>query len=261
MAGCANGGTRWWRWLIGVRLRRRLIGVGLRRRSSGESRAFGLRHTLKLLRQPVEAGVDFTEFLAGQRGFTLDLGFAFALAASRNQFIMVVPMARSAALRRLILLGPASASARAAIVVTGLAGFVRTRLAALVVAPSLVIVVVISGPHRLAVIAVVLADDVVQPFPDRHAGAARGVAGGFARLWTKAPQVPRIAGFHLRAKPLREERDDPVLSLGSLTDEAEGAVLCPRRRLFRISVNKSLMRLRQAFRRAFPPGRPQRRIP
>jgi hypothetical protein len=72
-----------------------------------------------------------------------------------------------------------------------------TRLAALIVAPSLVIVVVISGPHRLAVIlVVVLSDHAVQPFPDRHAGAARGVAGDFARFWTEASQVPRTAGFH-----------------------------------------------------------------
>ena len=70
------------------------------------------------------------------------------------------------------------------------------RFAALVVAPSVVIVVVINGPHRLAVIVVVLADDAVQPFPDRHAGAPRGVAGDFARFWTEASQVPRTARFH-----------------------------------------------------------------
>jgi hypothetical protein len=74
-----------------------------------------------------------------------------------------------------------------------------------------------------------LPDDRVEPFSDRHAGPPRGVAGGFARVWTEASEIPRTARFHLRAKPLREERDGPVLSGGSLTDEGEGAVLCPRR--------------------------------
>ena len=67
----ANDGTRVRRWLISVRLR-------LRRRSAGEPRRIGLRHALELLRQPVEAGVDFAKFLAGERRFALDLGFAFA---------------------------------------------------------------------------------------------------------------------------------------------------------------------------------------
>ena len=156
----------------------------------------GLRHTFELLRQPVEAGVDLAKFLPRQRGFALELGFAFALAASRRQFIVVtiVSMARSAARRRLVLFRAAAASSRAAIGIMCLARIVRRWLAALVVAPSLV-VVVISGPHRLAMI-VVLADDAVQPFPDRHAGTARRVAGDFARFWTEASQVPRTARFH-----------------------------------------------------------------
>lgn len=115
----ATAGKRGRRWLMDVRLRCRLIDMRLRRRSAGEPRRVGLRHTLELLRQPVEAGVDFAEFLPRQRGLALDRGFAFALAASRRQFIMVtiVSMACSAA-RRLILFGPAAASARGAIGIT-----------------------------------------------------------------------------------------------------------------------------------------------
>jgi hypothetical protein len=68
------------------------------------------------LRQPVEASVDFAEFLAGQRGFALDLGFP--LAASRGQFITVISMARSAAQRRrLVLFRATPASARGALVI------------------------------------------------------------------------------------------------------------------------------------------------
>jgi hypothetical protein len=99
----------------------------LRRRSAGEPRGVGLHHTLELLRQPVEPGVDFAEFLPRQRGLALDLGFAFALAASRRQFIMIMTVARAAALRRrLILFRAAAASARAAIVMAGLARIVMT---------------------------------------------------------------------------------------------------------------------------------------
>jgi hypothetical protein len=36
-------------------------------------------------------------------------------------------------------------------------------------------VIVVFGPN-----------DVVEPFTDRHAGLARGVAGGFARFWAEA---------------------------------------------------------------------------
>jgi hypothetical protein len=91
----------------------------LRRRSPGEPRCVGLHHTLKLLRQAVEPGVDFAEFLARQRGLALDLGFAFALAASRRQLIIIMIVARAAAVgRRLILFRTAAASARAAIVMT-----------------------------------------------------------------------------------------------------------------------------------------------
>ncbi len=106
MAGCGDCWDAGAAAADGVRLRCRLIDVRLRRRSAGEPRRVGLRHALELLRQPIEAGVDFAEFFAGQRGFALDLGFAFALAAARRRFVMVtvVSMACSAA-RRLILFG------------------------------------------------------------------------------------------------------------------------------------------------------------
>ena len=68
-----------------TRVRRRLISLRLqlRRRSAGQPRRIGPRHALELLRQPVEAGVDFAKFLAGERRFALDLGFAFVAPAPR----------------------------------------------------------------------------------------------------------------------------------------------------------------------------------
>src|SRR5579863_3588611 len=72
-----------------------------------------------------------------------------------------------------------------------------TRFSANVVAPVVVRFLVVGDPHRLVVIVVVaLLDDVVEPFPDRHAGLASGVAGGFALFWTKTSEIPRTAGFH-----------------------------------------------------------------
>ncbi|MGC1778779.1 MAG: hypothetical protein WBB34_12580 [Xanthobacteraceae bacterium] len=140
--------------------------------------------------------MDLAEFLAGDGGFVLDLGFGSV----------------SAAPRRLAFLGAGASLSATAI----LARF-RSRFPARLLAPIVIVGFVISGPHRLAVIAVVvLSDDLVEPFSDRYPGAARGIAGGFARFRTEASEIPRTARFHLRAKPLREERDGPVLSGGSL---------------------------------------------
>jgi hypothetical protein len=50
-----------------------------------------------------------------------------------------------------------------------------------------IFVVEVGEQGRLAVeLFFVRLDDVVEPFTDRHAGLARGFAGGFARFWTEA---------------------------------------------------------------------------
>ncbi|MFZ3311557.1 MAG: hypothetical protein WA280_19565, partial [Xanthobacteraceae bacterium] len=148
-------------------------------------------------------GVDFAEFLAGDGGFARDLGFGPVPAATP---------------RRLAFLGAGGTIGATA----ALARF-RPYFPARLLAPLVFVVFVISGPHRLAVIAVVvLSDDLVEPFSDRYPGAARGIAGGFARFWTEASEIPRTARFHLCAKPLREEREGPVLSGGSLNRRSGG---------------------------------------
>ncbi len=152
--------------------------------------------------------MNFAEFLAGNDGLTLEIGLPLTPAPPRRSAFLGMGLTVAATTRATRLLPHFS-----------------PRL----VAPVVIVVIVISGRHGLAIIVVVLPDDGVEPFSNRHAGPARGVPGSFARFWTEASEIPRTARFHLRAKPLREERDGPVLSGGSLTDEAEGAVFCPRR--------------------------------
>jgi hypothetical protein len=86
--------------------------------------------------------------------------------------------------------------------------------------------VVIGVTRALAVILIFGSDDVVEPFADRHAGLARGVAGGFTRFWAEASQIPRTARFHCAPKKSHREEQMALLFelCGSVTDEAEGAV-------------------------------------
>src|SRR5271154_385959 len=93
-----------------------------------------------------------------------------------------------------------------------------TAVGAIIASPAVIVVVlVISGPHRLAVIFVAALDHTVEPFSNRHAGPARGVAGSFAGFWMEASEVPRTARFHCaRSNHIRRNEDGPVLSLDSL---------------------------------------------
>src|SRR5271170_8190114 len=119
----------------------------------------------------------------------------------------------------------------AGVIVAGVAARRIVRFAlgiAIGIAAVSVVVIVIGVARSLAMVFVFGADDVVEPFTDRHAGLARGVAGGFTRFWTEASQIPRTARFHCAPKSLREERHSPVFGpvfelCGSVTDEREGA--------------------------------------
>jgi hypothetical protein len=90
-----------------------------------------------------------------------------------------------------------------------------------------IVVVVSRIASALVLLIVFRPNDVIEPFADGHAGFTRGAAGGFARFWTEASQVPRTARFHCAPKSHREERHGPILTLsssfGSATDEAAGA--------------------------------------
>jgi hypothetical protein len=121
------------------------------------------------VRQPVEAVVDFAELLAGKRGLALYCDLALRVS--------VAPPAR------------------------------RARIRAIIVSPAVIVLItVISEPHRLAVIFVAALNDGIEPFPDRHAGPASGVPGSFARFWTETSEIPRTARFHRAPKPHPEER-------------------------------------------------------
>jgi len=134
---------------------------------AGQPRRIGPRHPFELVCQPVQAGVDFAEFLAGKRGLALDGHFAPVVAVP-----VAPPVARTATVVASVVL-------------------------AIIIPPAVVIlVVVISKPHRLAVIFVAARNDAVEPFANRHAGPASGVAGSFARFWTEASEIPRTARFH-----------------------------------------------------------------
>jgi hypothetical protein len=114
----------------------------------------------------------------------------------------------------------------AGVIVAGVAARRIVRFAlgiAIGIAAVSVVVIVIGVARSLAMVFVFGADDVVEPFTDRHAGLARGVAGGFTRFWTEASQIPRTARFHCAPKSHREEQMALSLSCGSVTDEAEDA--------------------------------------
>ena len=83
--------------------------------------------------QPIEAGVNFAEILTGERGLALERDLARIVTIT------------------ITVASPAPA-----------------RLAIVVVGPiaHIVVFVVISEPHLLAVIGVVRLDDAVEPFPD-----------------------------------------------------------------------------------------------
>ncbi len=188
------------------------------------------------MRQTIEAGVNFAELFAGQRGLALQLDFAFApaprlfamfmaglalqldfafapapplfamfmagLALQLDFAFALAPRLFATFIAGLALqldFAFAPAPRLFATFIAGLATIIVTRFQARIVAPAVVVLVaVISKPHRLAVIVVVVAllDDAVEPFPDRHTGLARGVAGGLARFWTQASEIPRTARFH-----------------------------------------------------------------
>ena len=125
--------------------------------------------------------MDLAKFLAGKLGVALKHSLAFIVA------LAVPPLA--------------AVAGSVAVLVAKFAARFAPRL----VTP-IVVVIVFSGSHRLAIIFVALRNDAVEPFPDRHAGPASGLAGGFARLWTEASEIPRTARFHCSPKPLPEER-------------------------------------------------------
>jgi hypothetical protein len=165
------------------------------------------------MRQPVKPGVDFAEFLTGMRGFKM-LKLMFHTPAPVAPWLPII-LARHAT--------DFSAGIPPPVVVA-------------------VIVVIVAGvPDRLAAIVIARLEHAIEPFPNRHPGLSRGGAGGIARFWTEASEIPRTARFHFALKPLREEQDGAVSSCGSLTDEAEGAILSVEDRPFRIRVNKRLM--------------------
>ena len=60
---------------------------------------------------------------------------------------------------------------------------------------GIVAVVVVLVPGRAAILRL-LEDDVIEPFAERHAGAARGLARALAGLGPNAFHAPRDAKFH-----------------------------------------------------------------
>jgi hypothetical protein len=104
-------------------------------------------------------------------------------------------------------------------------GITVTRIAAAEIAAAgfAGVVFVVVKSFRRGVFVVLGRNDVVEPFADRHAGFARGRAGGFARFWTEASQIPRTARFHCAPNPIARSRMALFLSCGSVTAEAEGA--------------------------------------
>ena len=221
-----------------------------------------VRHPVELIRQPVETGIDLAEFFAGEHRFALDGSFllvlAFAAAAATTALggALVAVIAPAAGIVSLeggstfkLALAPAAAAFAPRFAIFGtrpvaiVVAMIMTVFVVAVVAPAVIVLAVIfSKPHRLDVIVVALLDDVVEPFADRYAGPACRVAGGIARVWSEASEIPRTARFHCALKPHRRNENRPVLGGCPLTDEAAGVVLCPRCRLFRIRVNKSLKR-------------------
>ena len=131
-----------------------------------------VRHPVELIRQPVETGMDFAEFFAGERCFALDDGFslvlAFAAAAATTALgsALVAVIAPTAGLVSpeagstfKLALAPAAAAfalrfpifrTRPVAIVVAM---IMTVFVVAVVAPAVIVLAVIfSKPHRLAVI-------------------------------------------------------------------------------------------------------------
>jgi hypothetical protein len=118
--------------------------------------------------------MNLAEFLPGERSLALYFALTFpagALLAARSTFM------------------------------AGFAAIITVVLSAVIVPPAVIIIV--SVPHRLAIIVVVALDDGIEPFADRHAGPAGGLARGFACFGAEASEIPRSARFHLRPNHIR----------------------------------------------------------
>ena len=151
--------------------------------------------------------MDFAELLAGKRGLALHCNLALIIAVA---FAPPARLTRSGTIVLSRFLARFKAWFLAQVLAQVLARFLAQFLArflAIVVSPAVVVLImIISEPHRLAVNFVAALNDGIEPFPNRHAGAASGVPGSFARFWTETSEIPRTARFHCAPKPHPEER-------------------------------------------------------